>query len=103
MKPPVIQKRSNEIINKKKNKTINNKKSEISKVNVKNSKTDIKITPKPIEGKKEQKVDENSNKENIKNDEMKNNQQSNIEDDGTDLDLQESENCGWWSIIKFEE
>ena len=88
---PVIQEPSNEVINEKKNKD-NNINNDLPKEDVKNTKSDINATPKPTEGKEEQKVNENSDKENTGKDEIKNDEQNNIDDDGVDLDLQEFEN-----------
>lgn len=89
---PVIQEPSNEVINEKENKDINNKNSDLPKEDVKNTNTDVNVTPKPAEGKEEQKANENSNKENMGKGEIKNDAQNNIDDDGVDLDLQEFEN-----------
>lgn len=88
---PVIEKSNNEVINEKEVKDVKDKNSDTIKEDMKDIKSDVNTTEKSSEINEEQKVDENLNQDNIKSGEIKNQEQSDIEDDGVDLDLQEFE------------
>lgn len=88
---PVIEKSNNEVINEKEVKDVKDKNSDTIKEDMKDIKSDVNTTEKSSEINEEQKVDENLNQDNIKSGEIINQEQSDIEDDGVDLDLQEFE------------